>query len=78
MLARKLRRAPAVIVTSVPGIIALAFLCEPARIIFRSSDIEIIRMIVVSLKEIAVYLWLPSARHLFAEKNEAGRVFKKK
>jgi hypothetical protein len=58
MLPREFRRAPAVVVASVPGVIALALLCEAPRIVLRGSDVQVIRMVIVTLKEIAVNLRL--------------------
>jgi hypothetical protein len=58
MLPSKLRRAPAVIVTGVVGIVSLAFLCEAPRIVLGRTDVQIVRVIVVSLEEIAVDLRL--------------------
>ena len=58
MLARKLWRAPAVVVASVPGVIALALLCEAPRVILGRTDVQIVGMAVVAFKQIAVDLRL--------------------
>ena len=58
MLAREFRCAPSIVIARVPRVVTLAFLCEAPWVILRRADVQVIGVTGVSLKQIAVDLWL--------------------